>query len=740
MRYIPLTLLLMLIAAPAYALPVVIGAVVSAAGAWAAGATIGVILAVGATSLVLGAISYALAPKPKGAGNFAQQISPSRTAIRQPDLPRTVIYGHTRVSRGYAHMESTNNNKRLHMLIMLCDGELRAINEIWFNDYSIPPDHIDANGNVIAGRYAGVAVIRKHLGSPDQSADSLAVSNMSQWTANHRLQGIAYLYVILTKDQDKYPTGVPAISAVVEGINIYDPRTGEDGWNCNIALMAHDYIRNGDYGYAAREDDVDLDNVAAQANICDEIVDTDEVAWTASVVASTDIFTLTGDTLSLQFGDRVEVSSTGTLPAGLSAETPYYVIPYQIRTTPRLRLATSFENALDKTHIDIASAGTGTLTITKTGEPRYNGSYVVDREQTLNRNLNDIVSSMAGRSINVAGRWTLLAGAWRTPALSLDINDMRGGGISFTNSLTMAESFNVVKGLFISPETQYQTTDYPSAFYSQFVQEDGDIESPYELNLPATTRPTSAQRIAKIELFRGRQDIAVKCPFSMKALQVQPGDTVDLTIDRLGWDAKEFEVTNFSLGFTGGELIVNLSLRETAQAIYDWSSGEAITFDPAPNTNLTDPFDVVPPSGVLYSSRAIATQQGDEVYKLSLQWNLHPDAFVTQFGDFELQFKLSSNTEWKPSFFVDGSLTQTDVVDSSPNVQYDIRIRARNNLGVRSLWVTIEGAVVGFSGGTTTQQDWEFVTDPVGSGNYYDWGLVTDPVGSGDEQDWGYVA
>lgn len=719
------------------------------AGAVVAGLAAGTTIAAGAlvvgfswvafgASLVLGAISYALTPRPK-MGNFTNQIGPSRTAVRQPDLPRTTVYGHTRVSRGYAHMESTNNNKKLHMIIMLCDGELRSINEIWFNDYPIPSDHIDANGNVIAGRYAGVAVIRKHLGSPDQTADSLAVNNMTDWTNSHRLQGIAYLYVILDKDQDKYPTGVPAISAVVEGVSTYDPRYGENRWNCNIALMAHDYIRSNEYGYSAREDDIDLDNVAAQANICDEIVDTDDVDWTATVVPSTDIFALSGDTLSLQFGDRVKVSSTGTLPAGLSTDTPYYVIPYQIKNTPRLLLATSFENALEKIAIDITSEGSGTLTITKTGEPRYNGSYVIDREQTLNRNLNDIVSSMAGRSVNVAGRWTLLAGAWRTPALSLGINDMRGGGISFTNSLTMAESFNVVKGLFVSPETQYQTTDYPSAYYSHFVQEDGDIESPYELNLPATTRPTSAQRVAKIELFRGRQDIAVSGSFSMKALQVQPGDVIDLTIDRLGWENKEFEVTNFSLGLSGGELVVSLSLRETAQAIYDWSSGEAILFDPAPNTNLTNPFDVTPPSGVQYSSTAINTQLGDEIYKLSLTWNLHPDAFVTQFGDFEIQYKRSDNSEWRPSFFVDGSLTQADVVDSSPNVRYDIRIRARNNLGVRSLWVTIGQAVVGFSGGVTTQEDWEFVTDPVGSGLEFDWGSVADPVGSGDEQDWGFV-
>lgn len=146
----------------------------------------------------------------------------------------------------------------------------------------------------------------------------------------------------------------------------------------------------------------------------------------------------------------------------------------------------------------------------------------------------------------------------------------------------------------------------------------------------------------------------------------------------------------------------------------------------APNTSLPNPFNVMVPSGVRYDSREAETAGGDDVFIMRLLWDLHPDAFVQQFGDFELQYKLSADDEWFPSFFVDGSLTQTDVFTSSAGVFYDIRIRARNNLGVRSGWVTIFNAFVGSSGGVTASFDYEFVNDAVSV--FLDYGGVADAV------------
>lgn len=677
-----------------------------------------------AGSLILGGLSYALTPKPKkpSTDGFAQQ--PGTVAVRQPDLTRTLLYGASRAVRGYAHMVSTNSNKDLHLIIMLCQGEARAIREVWVGDYAIPEDWIDANGNVTQGRYAGYLKIKKHLGAPDQAADLDAVANIPEWTTDHRLQGICYIYAVLNRNQDVYPSGVPNITAVVEGPTIYDPRTDARVWTTNIPLHCYDFISKP-YGFAARADDVDLLNIAAQASIGDEMVAvTAEPFNVASVDDSTDIITLAGDVLTLQYGDRVQVSSTGSLPGGLSALTDYYVIPYQIKDTPRIMLATSLDNAMARTQINLSSAGSGTITVTKNAEPRYHGGGEIDTADEIGDILGAMVTCMAGRAINVAGKWTLLAGAWRAPAIELGIEDMRGTGANIKTALSMSESYNRVQGLFNGPATLYQETNYPSAFYSTFLAQDLGIESIKELNLPYCTRPTTAQRIAKIELYRGRQEIAFSSDYSMKALQVQCGDNASVTIERFGWDEKAFECTSFAFDASEEVLITKLGFRETAEAIFDWSAGEAIDYDPAPNTTLTDPFNVSAPTGVAFNSRYIETAGGDSIYTLQLQWDEHPDAFVTQYGDFEVQFKLSAESTWLPGFFVDGSLTQTDVVTASNGVEYDLRIRARNNLGVRSAWSTILEASVGSSGGVTTGLDYGAVGDsPV---VLEDWGSVGD--------------
>ncbi len=722
-------------------------AVISGLSTYAAGATflgltgIAAALAAAGASLVLGGISQALTPKPKRAAAAALTNRPGTVAVRQTDLTHTHVYGHARAVRGYAHIESTDDNRNLHMIIILCQGELRAINEVWINDYAIPNDWLDVDGNVTQGRYADKLQIRKHTGASDQSADVVAIANIPDWTSTDRLQGIAYLYCKMVKDQDVYPTGVPNVTAVVEGPTLYDPRITALNWTTNLAQYARDFILANEYGYGAFSDDVNDTNISAEMNICDEMVTVADKAYTGtSVDTSLDLITIDGDLLSLEFGDQVQVSSGGSLPTGLSAATNYYVIPYQIKDTPRIGLATSLANAMAKTYIDLTTAGSGGLTITKKAEPRYHGGGTFDSEAVLSSTLADIVSSMAGRAYPIGGAWTILSGAWRSPAVEFTIDDLRGSGIVWKNGLSMSDSYNLVKGTFSGPSTYFQDTDYPAAKYDEFIEDDYGQESSRDLNLSYMTRATGSQRVAKIELFRGRQGISVQATFTTKAMQVQPGDVIQLTIDRYGWVQKEFEVTSFMFDATADGLFCKLGLRETAEAIYDWTSGEAIGYDPAPNTTFTTPYLVAAPTSLSYNSRTSQTSGGDSVFIMQLEWDVQTNGFVREYGSFELQFKLSSLPDvpenWSPGFFVDGKVSATDVLTASVGIEYDLRIRSRNSLGVRSSWSTLLNCTVGSSGGVVFTEDYELVTDTVGFTD--DYGSVTDTIGS--SEDWGYVS
>jgi hypothetical protein len=141
---------------------------------------------------------------------------------------------------------------------------------------SITGFHIDYyDGTATAGSYVRV---KKHLGATDQVADAdLVAESAGGWTTDHRLRGIAYLYVRLEFSLDIFPTGVPNIKAVVRGKKLYDPRGGSPSlvqWSDNWALIVRDYL-TASYGLACDDDEIDDDLIIAAANIADENVDLD---------------------------------------------------------------------------------------------------------------------------------------------------------------------------------------------------------------------------------------------------------------------------------------------------------------------------------------------------------------------------------------------------------------------------------------------------------------------------------
>jgi hypothetical protein len=77
--------------------------------------------------------------------------------------------------------------------------------------------------------------------------------------------------------------------------------------------------------------------------------------------ASSDTCTLTGGGSIQATGIAVTLSTTGSLPSGLSTSTVYYLIQVSSST---FKLATTLANAMSGTQIDITSAGSGTHTVT----------------------------------------------------------------------------------------------------------------------------------------------------------------------------------------------------------------------------------------------------------------------------------------------------------------------------------------------------------------------------------------
>lgn len=105
----------------------------------------------------------------------------------------------------------------------------------------------------------------------------------------------------------------------------------------------------------------------------------------AFTAADTDICTKSAH--GMKTGLKVQVSTTTTLPAGLSAATDYYVIYLSAST---FSLAASLSDANAGTAIDITDAGTGTHTITPTAIAGCNVKFQGSNDGT---NYTDLASA-----------------------------------------------------------------------------------------------------------------------------------------------------------------------------------------------------------------------------------------------------------------------------------------------------------------------------------------------------------
>jgi len=363
---------------------------------------------------------------------------------------------------------------------------------------------------------------------------------------------------------------------------------------------------------------------------------------------------------------------------------------------------------------------------------RYTLNGLVDTARAPLNNLDDMLSAMLGTVTTPKGVFRIYAGAYDTPETTVIDESWLTGNIKSRNRIQRQDLFNAVRGRYVDPNKQWQTNDFPQITSTTYEAEDAGERIYTDIDLPYTLDPEAAQRIAKTVQRKGREQISVTMPCNYKALQFAVWDTVKVNNTSRGWSEKVFRIVNLTFDIKQG---VVLHLREENSASYSWTASDGQAVANAPDTDLPSPFIVNVPSSVAYDSRAVTTVGGDTVYNLVLQWAAYGNSFVTNGGQFEIQFKLSADADWRPSFFVGGDFTAADIPSTSPNVLYDLRIRAINMLGARSNWVTILNAMIGSSGGVVSTLDWRFVTEAVGSAN--DYGSVADAVGS--TNDWGSV-
>lgn len=205
---------------------------------------------------------------------------------RNPTAARQIIYGQAKVSGPIVFLATSGaKNEYLHLVIALAGHEVEEIGEVYFNEDLVLTGSGDgyATGKyAVSGSYTG-SLIHKHLGTTTQTVDTTLQSDFPvDWDANHRLQGIAYIYCKLTFSNEIFVGGIPNISCVVKGKKVYNPSTLAKAYSANPALCLRDYLTDADLGMGMDASEIDDASVIAAAAVCVDQVEVKPVTSPAT--------------------------------------------------------------------------------------------------------------------------------------------------------------------------------------------------------------------------------------------------------------------------------------------------------------------------------------------------------------------------------------------------------------------------------------------------------------------------
>lgn len=278
-----------------------IAAAVSAIGAFGATTVIGSITVgqIALTGLSLGASFLTQTVQARAAKSAARRKAAMgllgaagvKATVRLAVAPRRIAYGRVMLGGYVVFVESKDiPDTSLYQVHALCDGPIDGFERLFYGDNEV---RLDGGGNVFeppflrwysiadAAYYPALAVDWRVGAVPSTAFGYLTSAFPSEWTSNHRLDGIAALCVKMVSvpavDYNRiYMYGANAPwRAVLRGRKVWDPRLGSNpaikSFSRNPVLIALDYLMHPD-GYGLAQSDINTTEFNAAASVCDESV------------------------------------------------------------------------------------------------------------------------------------------------------------------------------------------------------------------------------------------------------------------------------------------------------------------------------------------------------------------------------------------------------------------------------------------------------------------------------------
>jgi hypothetical protein len=504
-----------------------------------------------------------------------------------PDHPRVLILGQ-RATAGTLVYRCTSgaSNETLHQVIALADHEIEGLTGLWVEDQRVEWSAASNNDvetfNVPAYTAGGVDHLRITLykGRSGQTHDAgLVTASGGQWTSNHVGVNIAYVVVRAIYNQDVFRTGgPPRILFDVKGAKLYDPRL--DSTQAG-GSGSHRFGQPATYAYSTNLE-------VARYNFLRGIGN--------------------GGDGKPMFGPGLDVDDVDTARAIAGM------------------------NVCDQT-VNLRQGGT---------EPRYRISAVILANESFSDVLDKMSTACAGSYPELSGRYAIMPGAARSPALSLSDNDIAlGSPLKRQTHQSIGRVPNELTGTWADPASKYERTPVPTRFSSSDETTDGGFRRSVKVDLEFVASQSQGQRVLEIHRRLARRQVEHVVTFTRRAIRVQAGDWISWTSDYYGYSTKLFRVEQVSIT-QAFEVICNL--REIDAAVYDW--------DPATDELLVDAPADLPPggptlatvSGFALETAEVVSTDGTRTPAIRATWTAIPDPTVRSLL---IEYRRVGDTPWQ---------------------------------------------------------------------------------------------
>jgi hypothetical protein len=336
-------------------------------------------------------------------------------------------------------------------------------------------------------------------------------------------------------------------------------------------------------------------------------------------------------------------------------------------------------------------------------ESRYtcNGGFLLSARRS--EILQNLLTSMAGRLTYIGGQFFLHPGSWAGISASItgtQIYSHSTSPILFRPKVPINQLYNGVKGTFIAQVNNWQSADFPpyaqdqihgynngapQYLYDQNLTNDQGDRRYLDVQLPFTISCATAQRIAKIELLRRRNQGTGTFSLNTSGYLIAPLDLLAVDLPYFAWTGKYLEAMACRLrieprGEPSPAIWTEIDIQEADPSTYSWSIGEELSPQGYQQAIVPDMFTPAPPTNFR------ARSANGNIY---LKWDSPTDAFVLHGGHLEIEYQLVQSPEglWLSLGRIDPTITVAEIDNLPVGAAYNVQIRSVNVGGVPSAWI-----------------------------------------------------